>query len=403
MSKRKTMIRFGRRRSQIVLLILCVVFAAVGVFLFSQSRAATPFLAVEPEKGSIQSAKVITDTAASGGSAVQFTGKDCALTSQLYSNCGVLWGFYHPGNADVRFMEANTGRQFDIVRRYYSLAQTPSKATGTWNWPSATDQELMAGGRILHITLSAKVFGGSAPTSIDGQTIPAPNWSMPSENPGTWYGYMQVASGAIDPLIIKVAKHIKSSPYRFIIDFTNEGMDTTNAAFGATGTPARDALNVQFAQAFRHMRDVFDAQGVTNVQWSWTVGGFDTDKTYRDSYPGDKYVDWIMWDPYNQYANSWKTPYDTFARFYNRLENGILDPVSTQSKNKLWGLAEYGCMDDPRRPAWMQDVPAALQRLPKIKAVEYFNSGTWGAFSDQPTITAFGAAGKNPYLNPLNR
>jgi hypothetical protein len=46
-------------------------------------------------------------------------------------------------------------------------------------------------------------------------------------------------------------------------------------------------------------------------------------------------------------------------------------------------------------------VPAALQQLPNLKAVEYFNSGSWAHFDpDSPDSEAFAEAGHDPWVNP---
>ncbi|HEY9722928.1 MAG TPA: hypothetical protein V6D47_13030, partial [Oscillatoriaceae cyanobacterium] len=106
-------------------------------------------------------------------------------------------------------------------------------------------------------------------------------------------------------------------------------------------------------------------------------------------------------DPYNHDGNNWKDPYTTFSEFYNRIEGGIF---GEGAKNKPWKLSEYGCSADPRRAAWFQAIPAALARLPKLKAVEYFDSGSWGEFTNASgDIAAFATAGRDPYVNPYNR
>lgn len=67
--------RIGKKSLARYLLVIvgCVIFAVIGVMLLIATRAAGPFASAEPENGTITTpAASITDTAASGGSAVQF-------------------------------------------------------------------------------------------------------------------------------------------------------------------------------------------------------------------------------------------------------------------------------------------------------------------------------------------
>jgi hypothetical protein len=112
-------------------------------------------------------------------------------------------------------------------------------------------------------------------------------------------------------------------------------------------------------------------------------------------------VDWIGWDPYNHVATNWMDPLTTFNRFYNRIDGGLFATAASAAKPRM--LAEYGCIDDSRRPAWLEAIPAALEQLPKLLAVEYFDSGNGGtyALSDAASLQAFTTAGHDPYVNPV--
>ena len=321
----------------------------------------------------------------------------CPVNANLTPGCsGVLWGFYESGGADTRPMESRVGRAFDVFRRYRSIVQVPASGS-SWSWPTALDTTLAQGGRIMHLSLESKVYGGSAPGSIDGVAVPQPNWTVSGNNAGTYYGYDQLSSGQLDPLLRKLAQHIKGLPYRVMLDWGAEGVDTTNGNFGAPGTAARDQLSAGWKAAYIHIHDVFKAQGASNVVWSYTVGGWDTDGAYTKTYPGDAYVDWVMWDPYNHNPSAWKDAYTTFAGFYQRVEGGLL---GGGAKAKPYGLAEYGSSADARRAAWLKGIPGALRLLPKIRSVEYFNSGSWAYFSDNTTdVAAFAEAGHDGYVN----
>ena len=49
-------------------------------------------------------------------------------------------------------------------------------------------------------------------------------------------------------------------------------------------------------------------------------------------------------------------------------------------------LGEYGTAPDPRQAAWLQGIPGALETLPQLKAVEYFDSGSWARFDPRHSV-----------------
>jgi hypothetical protein len=86
-----------------------------------------------------------------------------------------------------------------------------------------------------------------------------------------------------------------------------------------------------------------------------------------------------------------------FRVFYDRLDAGLLGGAAS-TKPRV--IAEYACMPDPRRPEWLRALPAALADLPKIKAVDYFDSGSLDSLgTDAESISAFADAGRAPLLN----
>ena len=50
---------------------------------------------------------------------------------------------------------------------------------------------------------------------------------------------------------------------------------------------------------WHNVRERFDAAGVTNVVWVMNYLGYPTSYcAAKDFWPGNDYVDWVMWDPY---------------------------------------------------------------------------------------------------------
>ena len=75
----------------------------------------------------------------------------------------------------------------------------------------------------------------------------------------------------------------------------------TQSFKGSSGSTA-DYVNM-----WHHIRDRFDALGVDNVVWVMNYMGYVTwHCVTKDMWPGNDYVDWVMWDPYVDNA-SWTT------------------------------------------------------------------------------------------------
>lgn len=291
----------------------------------------------------------------------------CGVGAKLIPSCGTLIGI-HPGSATVPAMEQALGKKFDIVKEYKDFS-----SANTFLTPSET--AAVTTGHIIHFAWVSRVYGKR------GASMPAPQGS------NNVYTYRQISSGQLDAYIDSVAVKLKKFGKPVFVSFDHEP-DVTRAGFGRVEAGSF----AEFPQAYRHIVSRFRSVGASNVVWTWVVSGWQpNDSIYRTLYPGDDVVDWIGWDPYQHVSSSWALPVTVFGRFYHRLDNGLLGATAA-AKPRM--LGEFGCMPDPRRPAWFRAVPSAFQQLPKLKAAEYFNSGTWGAFypGDAASTSAFGSA-----------
>jgi hypothetical protein len=293
----------------------------------------------------------------------------CTLSAKLVPSCGVLWGAYKPASAGetwqttVTNLESQVGRPFDIVYRYHDFSGAGSNGA----FPDSYEQSLAASGHLLMDNWQSLLYSNHV-------LIP---WSS-------------IAAGNYDASVIDPeALRIKAFGQPMFLAFDHE-MD---ASVGAEGTAA------DFVAAYRHIHDEFARLGVTNVVWVWTVTGWSGhDSLYPSLYPGDAYVDWIGYDPYNFgscHGNVWHSPSTVIDRFYQWLEaNGY--------GNKPFMLPEYGTVTDPSNPnaaaQWYQQLPAALAAHPNIKAVDEFDT-PFGRCNTSLTVgpgelAAFAVAGR---------
>lgn len=84
MHKQLRSIKANGLTKKVILLLVMAIIGAGGVYFLSYSHAASPIIAIEPEKGSITApAMTVADSAASGGSAVKFTRSSSPMPSGM--------------------------------------------------------------------------------------------------------------------------------------------------------------------------------------------------------------------------------------------------------------------------------------------------------------------------------
>ncbi len=309
-------------------------------------------------------------------------GDECGQVSEILEpSCGAWFGIYARTDASYGWnpttplveIEDQVGRQFDIAHSYRDMSGTGRNG----GFPDAYDRQQTADGRILLINWESRNFSG-----------------------GATYTWQQVASGQFDAVIDAAGQRLAAWGEPVFIAFDHEPEDE----------PAKGS-DAQYVAAYRRVHDRVVAAGATNVVWVWNMMGYSGYYSrYDELYPGDDYVDWVAYDPYNFYAcrnnPTWKTTEAAVGGFYQWLDdNGI-------GAGKPRMLAEYGTTFDPadatRKQEWFEALPRVVEDHPLVKAVVYFNSA--GITTTSPTcnmrmddsassIAGFSTAGADPYFN----
>ncbi len=130
----------------------------------------------------------------------------------------------------------------------------------------------------------------------------------------------------------------------------------------------------QFVEAWRHIHDIFEQVGATNVQWVWSINvRYGNNYPFADLYPGDGYVDWIGIDGYNWGTDPhlgkphWQSFTDVFGATYREVTGLVPNkPVMITET----GSTEHG--GDKAawiRSAFFDEIP----NLPRIRVVIWFN------------------------------
>jgi beta-mannanase len=322
----------------------------------------------------------VDDVAVVDGTTAATPSIGCTVNSRLVPSCGALWGIYNPigsipgatnWTTAITSMESKVGRRFDIVKRYHDFSNSGSSGA----FPDSHERSLAGGGRIPFIAWVSKNFS----TGADQR------WA-------------DIAAGRYDASVIDpVARRLEDYGGKVFLDFDHEmdGRMRVN-----DGTPA------QYVQAYRHIRARFNAIGADNVIFVWTTTGYlGNEAKIIASYPGDAYVDWIAYDPYNFgvcHDTPWKSFDATVDPFYDWL-------MSHGHADKPFMLGEYGSVPDPqdpyRRASWFRGQVAGMKAHPNIKAVIYYNSHgscppaiSSSISNDAPALDAFGDAGRDSYF-----
>jgi plastocyanin len=280
---------------------------------------------------------------------------------------GALFGAYvQPGShtgpdrrSALTSFETLVGRQMAIERVYYYWDQA---------WPTADDA-----------------------WTRDAERIPYISWNALRTN-GTTATWADIAAGVYDPVISARAADLIAFGGPVIFSFQHEPENDH-----AAGTPA------DFIAAFRHVRSLFEAAGVTNVTYAWTMMAW----SFRTGgaaqyYPGDDVVDVIASDGYNWYTcprgnDPWRTFTETFSPFH----------TFGQQHGKRMIIAEWGGREDPavagRKATWIDEASTQIKKWPDIVGVVYYDADKGCARwvdSSASSLASFHAMGADPYFNP---
>lgn len=157
--------------------------------------------------------------------------------------------------------------------------------------------------------------------------------------------------------------------------------------------------SAQYVAAWRHVHDIFEQEGATNVRWVWSPGyEYSGTTPYEQLYPGDAYVDWVGIDGYNwgtsQPGYGWVSFSSIFGASYDKLARMTDKPMmiaETASAEQGGDKAAW------IRQAFLKDVPS---RFPRIKAVLWFNVNLerdWRVNSSSSSLAAYKEVLASPY------
>ena len=214
-----------------------------------------------------------------------------------------------------------------------------------------------------------------------------------------------IIAGSEDALITQRANGAKASGAPIFMRWGHE-MNGDWYPWGGANNGGSGAGPQKYVAAWRHIHDVFQAAGASNVLWVWCFNvGSSPDEPWNEPaayYPGSEYVDWVAFDGYNwgttQTWSSWRS-FSSFATAAYETSLAWNKPIMVPET----GVTELG----GDKPAWIKELQASLKTsFPKIKALVYFdtvdaaNKVDWTITSSDAALQAFVGLANDPYFNP---
>jgi hypothetical protein len=152
----------------------------------------------------------------------------------------------------------------------------------------------------------------------------------------------------------------------------------------------------QLVSAWKHVHDVFAAQGATNVKFVWCVNNDSVPNTSANSisayWPGDAYVDYATLDGYNagttQSWSSWRAFADLFAASYRTVAGLTTKPMFIAETSSV----EQGGSKAAWVASMFADIPTKLPRLTGVCWFDANQSYDWRIESSTASAGAFRSA-----------
>jgi hypothetical protein len=224
--------------------------------------------------------------------------------------------------------------------------------------------------------------------------IPLLNYAPQQSGRGVEQPDFQLADiieGRHDGYLRRYAAAVAAWGHPFFFRFAHE----MNGAWYSWSELRNGNKTGEFVRAWRHVHDIFRAQGAGNATWVWcpNVEYWGTIKPLSSLYPGDAYVDWTCLDGYNwgtdpAKPDAWRSFEQLFRASYDLVAETIA-PAKPLMIGETGSTEIGGSKATWLRNALLTEIP----RFPKLKAFLYFNlhddGVDWQIESSTSAQTAF--------------
>lgn len=233
-------------------------------------------------------------------------------------------------------------------------------------------------------------------------SMPMVTWEPWDATAGTptqpTYTLASIASGAHDAYIQQWAHDAAAWRKPFYMRFAHEmNGDWTSWSPGVNGN-----TSVQYVQAWRHVHDIFVAQGATNAKWVWApTREYPGTTPLAGLYPGSSYVDAIGLDAYNGgsglWGGSWMSLASLIAPTYTKL--AALDTSKPIFITETASSPLGGDKATWIRQAYLTDIPTRFPRVGAMMWFQYNKEADWRVESSPSSLAAY----RDVVASPLYR
>lgn len=266
-------------------------------------------------------------------------------------------------------------------------------------------------GQPWSINGNMQAFPQDALNTLRGRgTIPVLDWGSDQLGYGINqpnYSLATISGGTYDTYLAQWARSAAAWQHPFFIRFDAE----QNGWWQPWSEQTNGNQPGDYVRMWRHVHDVFTAQGATNVTWVWCPNIQGPKSTsLAEMYPGDSYVDWTCVDGYNwgtDQGNEWQTFNQIFAgSSYNGWYN-TYQLLQQLAPSKPIMIGETASSENGgSKAAWLTDALSTQlpNNFPAIKAFLWFNWNTgdpsiyWPIDTSTTSQQAFAGAISSSYF-----
>ena len=227
------------------------------------------------------------------------------------------------------------------------------------------------------------LYWSSQRTSIDALNVtPLITWDPLNANGGI--PLADITAGVYDSYLRSSASLAKQWNRPLEIRLAHE-MNLTDSGFGPNvASPSA------FVAAWKHVVDVFRAQGVTNVSWVWSPNVDCNGGCPFDAYfPGDDYVDVVALDGYNYSSTSgqpWLSFDQVFRNSYDDITALSTKPVMIAETSSAEAGGDKAAWI---RQAFLTDIPAHYPRISSVIWFDRIKETDWRVNSSDSSLAAW--------------
>jgi len=213
-------------------------------------------------------------------------------------------------------------------------------------------------------------FPGATLNELKSRGVTPLLWWTPNDpaNPGSpiYSRHQNIIRGDHDAYIRSFARDAKAFGSKVLLRFAHE----SNSDFFPWSINNHDNSAESFISMWRHVHQIFEAEGASNVKWVWSVAKKSCSgcNPYTSIWPGKSYVDVMAYTAYNWGTNrEWVSMHQTFKRPY--------ELISQLSDLPLMVVETGSSPDGGDKAAWIRTgYREVYEAFPRIMAIVWTDS-----------------------------